>query len=81
MTRRKTRKGRVHVRLHYIAVEREQQYCQGLGRGARFGAVPQTYFPLRTGCHVTLYQNAFVATDEVRRVLCCNVQDAYPAWT
>ena len=64
LTRRKTRKGEVRMRLQLTPVERLPMYCQGLGPGGRYGAVLQTYFPLRRGCRVTLYQNASVATDE-----------------
>ena len=52
------------MRLQLTPVEQLPMYCQGLGPGGRFGAVAQTYFPLRHGCRVTLYQNASVATDE-----------------
>ncbi len=64
LTRRKTRKGEVRMRFQLTSVERLPMYCQGLGTGGRFGPVSQTYFPLRRGCRITLYQNASVATDE-----------------
>jgi len=64
LTRRKTRKGEVRLRLQLTAVERLPMYCQGLGPGGCHGAVHQAYFPLRRGCRITLYQNASVTTDE-----------------
>ena len=72
LTRRKTRKGEVRMRLHLTAVEHLPMYCQGVGPGGCYGAVHKTYFPLRRGCRITLYQNASVTTDEeVRSLVTC----------
>ena len=64
LTRRKTHKGEVRMRLQLTTVEQLPMYCQGVGPGGCHGAVHQAYFPLRRGCRITLYQNASVTTDE-----------------
>jgi len=80
LTRRKTRKGEVRLRLQLTAVERLPIYCQGLGPGGCHGAVHQAYYPLRRGCRITLYQNASVTTDEeVRAPATCSADRLYAA--
>ncbi|XP_021855176.2 phospholipase D beta 1-like isoform X1 [Spinacia oleracea] len=46
------------VSIQYIPVEKMNLYHSGVGNGPEFNGVPRTYFPLRKGNKVTLYQDA-----------------------
>ncbi|KAK1425226.1 hypothetical protein QVD17_20573 [Tagetes erecta] len=46
--------------LQYIPVEKSSLYQNGVGAGPEYVGVPGTYFPLRKGGKVTLYQDAHV---------------------
>ncbi|GFS39947.1 phospholipase D beta 1 [Actinidia rufa] len=46
--------------IHYIPIERLSIYHHGVGGGPDYFGVPGTYFPLRKGGTVTLYQDAHV---------------------
>ncbi|GAB2224584.1 hypothetical protein Droror1_Dr00005346 [Drosera rotundifolia] len=46
--------------IQYTPIARMQQYHLGVGSGPEYHGVPRTYFPLRGGCKVTLYQDAHV---------------------
>ncbi|PKA53093.1 Phospholipase D beta 1 [Apostasia shenzhenica] len=46
--------------IQYIPIERHSMYYQGVGAGPDYGGVAGTYFPLRKGGIVTLYQDAHV---------------------
>ncbi|KAL6129181.1 hypothetical protein ACLB2K_072534 [Fragaria x ananassa] len=46
--------------IQYTPVERLSIYHNGVGAGPDYYGVPGTYFPLRTGGKVTLYQDAHV---------------------
>ncbi|KAK4269670.1 hypothetical protein QN277_022798 [Acacia crassicarpa] len=46
--------------IQYIPMERLSIYHQGVGAGPEYTGVPGTYFPLRKGGTVTLYQDAHV---------------------
>ncbi|RDX67638.1 Phospholipase D beta 1, partial [Mucuna pruriens] len=48
------------VSIQYIAMEKLIIYHQGVGAGPDYIGVPGTYFPLRKGGTVTLYQDAHV---------------------
>ncbi|KAL9663347.1 hypothetical protein QQ045_018732 [Rhodiola kirilowii] len=47
--------------IQYTPVERVDIYRQGVGMGPYYQGVPGTYFPLRKGGRITLYQDAHVA--------------------
>ncbi|KAI0520272.1 hypothetical protein KFK09_007743 [Dendrobium nobile] len=46
--------------IQYFSIEKQGMYYQGVGSGPDYGGVPGTYFPLRKGGKVTLYQDAHV---------------------
>ncbi|CAN6704267.1 unnamed protein product [Malus baccata var. baccata] len=46
--------------IQYIPIEQLSVYHNGVGAGPDYFGVPGTYFPLRTGGKVTLYQDAHV---------------------
>ncbi|XVE57804.1 hypothetical protein DITRI_Ditri04bG0119300 [Diplodiscus trichospermus] len=46
--------------IQYIPIEKVELYHRGLGSGPDYHGVPGTYFPLRKGGKVTLYQDAHV---------------------
>lgn len=46
--------------IQYIPIEKVGLYHRGLGSGPEYHGVPGTYFPLRKGGKVTLYQDAHV---------------------
>lgn len=46
--------------IQYTPIEKVTLYRFGVGSGPEFTGVPGTYFPLRTGSKVTLYQDAHV---------------------
>ncbi|KAK7292571.1 hypothetical protein RJT34_15422 [Clitoria ternatea] len=46
--------------IQYIPIEKLSMYHQGVGAGPDYIGVPGTYFPLRKGGTVTLYQDAHV---------------------
>ncbi|KAK9668229.1 hypothetical protein RND81_13G042900 [Saponaria officinalis] len=48
------------ISVQYIPVERMNMYYLGVGPGPDYFGVPMTYFPLRHGNRVTLYQDAHV---------------------
>ncbi|RWR90170.1 C2 calcium-dependent membrane targeting [Cinnamomum micranthum f. kanehirae] len=49
----------LHLSLRFKPVEDNPLYKDGVGSGPDYNGVP-AYFPLRTGCNVTLYQDAHV---------------------
>ncbi|KAE8694616.1 Phospholipase D gamma 3 [Hibiscus syriacus] len=46
--------------IQYTPIQQVAIYHKGLGSGPDYHGVPGTYFPLRKGCKVTLYQDAHV---------------------
>ncbi|KAD4982715.1 hypothetical protein E3N88_19386 [Mikania micrantha] len=46
--------------IQYTPVERSSLYRNGVGAGPEYFGIPGTYFPLRKGGKVTLYQDAHV---------------------
>ncbi|PON85177.1 Phospholipase D family [Trema orientale] len=46
--------------IQYIPMKNLSIYHSGVGAGPDYYGVPGTYFPLRKGCRVTLYQDAHV---------------------
>ncbi|XP_020572394.1 phospholipase D beta 1-like [Phalaenopsis equestris] len=46
--------------IQYFPIEKLGMYYLGVGAGPDYGGVPGTYFPLRKGGKVTLYQDAHV---------------------
>ncbi|XP_031273553.1 phospholipase D delta-like isoform X1 [Pistacia vera] len=50
----------LHISMQFWPVEQNPLYKDGVGAGPDYIGVPGTYFPLRTGGNVTLYQDAHV---------------------
>lgn len=50
----------LHVSIQYRPVGDNPLYKDGIGAGPEYKGVPNTYFPLRKGGSVTLYQDAHV---------------------
>ncbi|PIA47017.1 hypothetical protein AQUCO_01400020v1 [Aquilegia coerulea] len=50
----------LHVSLQFRPVTENPLYKDGVGAGPDYSGVPNTYFPLRKGGNVTLYQDAHV---------------------
>ncbi|XP_010244835.1 PREDICTED: phospholipase D delta-like isoform X2 [Nelumbo nucifera] len=50
----------LHLSLQFRPVEEDPLYKNGIGAGPNYIGVPNTYFPLRKGGVVTLYQDAHV---------------------
>ncbi|XP_076939161.1 phospholipase D beta 1-like [Bidens hawaiensis] len=48
------------ITIQYTPVEKASLYLNGVGAGPRYYGIPGTYFPLRKGGKVTLYQDAHV---------------------
>ena len=49
----------VHVTMTYTPVASDPGWGNGLGTGPDMGALPQTYFPMRHGCRMHLYNDAY----------------------
>ncbi|KAL2329604.1 hypothetical protein Fmac_017185 [Flemingia macrophylla] len=58
--------------IQYIPMEKLSIYHQGVGAGPEYIGVPGTYFPLRKGGTVTLYQDAHVPDGTLPNVLLDN---------
>ncbi|KAK7294978.1 hypothetical protein RJT34_17879 [Clitoria ternatea] len=58
--------------IQYIPMEKLSIYHQGVGAGPEYVGVPSTYFPLRIGGTVTLYQDAHVPDGSLPNVLLDN---------
>lgn len=50
---------KIHVKLQFFDITRDRSFARGI-RSSRFPGVPYTFFPQRTGCRVSLYQDAHV---------------------
>ncbi|WOL10012.1 phospholipase D gamma 1 [Canna indica] len=50
----------LRLSIQYIPMERLSTYHHGVGAGPNYYGVPDTYFPLRKGGKITLYQDAHV---------------------
>ncbi|CAJ1949948.1 unnamed protein product [Sphenostylis stenocarpa] len=55
--------------IQYIPMEKLITYHQGVGAGPEYVGVPGTYFPLRKGGTVTLYQDAHVPDGSLPTVM------------
>ncbi|GAU41270.1 hypothetical protein TSUD_349090 [Trifolium subterraneum] len=57
------------VSIQFIPIENLSMYHQGVGAGPEYIGVPGTYFPLRRGGIVTLYQDAHVPDGSLPNVM------------
>ncbi|XP_065850117.1 phospholipase D alpha 1-like [Euphorbia lathyris] len=55
------RGAKIHVKLQFLDATKSSSWCKGIT--TQFQGVPYTFFPQRTGCRVTLYQDAHVTDD------------------
>ncbi|KDP28706.1 hypothetical protein JCGZ_14477 [Jatropha curcas] len=53
----------LRISIQYTPMEKLSNYHKGVGAGPDYHGVPGTYFPLRKGGTVTLYQDAHVPDD------------------
>ncbi|XP_043711628.1 phospholipase D delta-like isoform X2 [Telopea speciosissima] len=59
----------LHLSLQFKTVRDDPLYKDGVGAGPDYSGVPGTYFPLRKGSNVTLYQDAHVPDDMLPEIL------------
>jgi len=59
----------LRLSIQYIPIEKLITYDQGVGAGPEYHGVPGTYFPLRKGGTVTLYQDAHVPSGSLPNVM------------
>ncbi|XP_049393545.1 phospholipase D alpha 1 [Solanum stenotomum] len=50
---------KIHVTLQYFEISRDRNWERGIG-SSKYPGVPYTFFPQRTGCRVSLYQDAHI---------------------
>ncbi|KAH6782063.1 phospholipase D alpha 1 [Perilla frutescens var. hirtella] len=53
------KESKIHVKLQFFEISRDRNWARGI-KSARYPGVPYTFFPQRTGCRVSLYQDAHV---------------------
>ncbi|KAL9273762.1 Phospholipase D alpha 1-like protein, partial [Drosera capensis] len=58
---------KIHVKLQFFDVSRERNWDRGI-RSAKYPGVPYTFFPQRTGCKVSLYQDAHVPDNFIPKI-------------
>ncbi|GAB2228183.1 hypothetical protein Droror1_Dr00010013 [Drosera rotundifolia] len=58
---------KIHAKLQFVYVSRERNWGRGI-RSAKYPGVPYTFFPQRTGCKVSLYQDAHVPDNFIPKV-------------
>ncbi|XP_077236735.1 phospholipase D alpha 1-like [Tasmannia lanceolata] len=58
----KLHKAQVHIRLQFSDAKTSPNWNSGI-RDPHFQGVPNVFFPQRTGCNVTLYQNSHLSND------------------
>ena len=58
----------LQLSLRYQPIEDNPLYKNGVGAGPQYSGVPNAYFPLRRGGHVTLYQDAHVGDGNLPKI-------------
>lgn len=58
---------KIHVRLQFFDVTRDLSFARGI-RSTKFPGVPYTFYPQRTGCRVSLYQDAHVSDGFIPKI-------------
>ncbi|KAI3957829.1 hypothetical protein MKW92_030671 [Papaver armeniacum] len=58
---------KIHVKLQYFDVGQDKNWARGI-RSAKFPGVPYTFFTQRTGCKVSLYQDAHVPDNFIPKI-------------
>ncbi|KAK6127968.1 hypothetical protein DH2020_038270 [Rehmannia glutinosa] len=62
-----TEGSKIHVQLQFFDVTRDRNFARGI-KSAKYPGVPYTFYPQRTGCHVSLYQDAHVPEKFVPKI-------------
>ncbi|KAM3269044.1 phospholipase D alpha 1 [Capsicum chacoense] len=50
---------KIHVKLQFFDISRDRNWGRGIG-SRKYPGVPYTFFPQRSGCRVSLYQDAHI---------------------
>ncbi|KAJ4882103.1 Phospholipase D alpha 2 [Raphanus sativus] len=58
---------KIHVKLQYFGVEKDKNWNRGI-KSVKFPGVPYTFFSQRTGCKVSLYQDAHIPGNFVPKI-------------
>ncbi|KAL6495866.1 Phospholipase D [Orobanche gracilis] len=58
---------KIHVQLRFFEVARDRNWNRGI-KSSKYPGVPYTFFPQRTGCRVSLYQDAHVPDEFVPKI-------------
>lgn len=58
---------KIHVKLQFFDVTRDRSWARGI-RSTKFPGVPYTFYSQRTGCRVSLYQDAHVPDNFVPKI-------------
>ncbi|KAG8388278.1 hypothetical protein BUALT_Bualt02G0109000 [Buddleja alternifolia] len=58
---------KIHVKLQYFEVARDRNWGRGI-KSAKYPGVPYTFYPQRTGCRVSLYQDAHIPDNFIPKI-------------
>ncbi|KAL9156668.1 hypothetical protein ABFS82_09G093000 [Erythranthe guttata] len=58
---------KIHVKLQFFDVTRDRNWARGI-KSAKYPGVPYTFFSQRTGCRVSLYQDAHVPDNFIPKI-------------
>ncbi|KAG8379839.1 hypothetical protein BUALT_Bualt07G0131200 [Buddleja alternifolia] len=58
---------KIHVKLQFFDVTRDRNWARGI-KSAHYPGVPYTFFSQRTGCRVSLYQDAHVPDNFIPKI-------------
>nr|BAS29955.1 phospholipase D alpha [Nicotiana benthamiana] len=58
---------KIHVNLQFFDVSRDPNWARGI-RSSKYPGVPYTFFAQRTGCRVSLYQDAHVPDNFIPKI-------------
>ncbi|KAL7099720.1 hypothetical protein ACP275_09G102500 [Erythranthe tilingii] len=58
---------KIHVKLQFFDVTRDRNWARGV-KSAKYPGVPYTFFSQRTGCRVSLYQDAHVPDNFIPKI-------------
>ncbi|CAL0304981.1 unnamed protein product [Lupinus luteus] len=72
---------RIHVTLQFIDVTQDANWSQGI-KSLEYRGVPNTYFTQRSGCRVTLYQDAHIPYNYIPKISLTggNYYEAQQCW-
>lgn len=58
---------KIHVKLQFFEITQERSFNHGI-RSGKYPGVPYTFFPQRTGCKVSLYQDAHIPDNFIPKI-------------